>query len=378
MRKLLIISCILFFKFSFSQSYDELLNKAGQELQKKEYCKALTFFKSAFTDSVKVGTYDYAYGALAAANCNDEKLALIWLKKSQKMGLGLNNGEAEYIANDPGFEKLHSFKEWNEVISEMKNAVAEKQALQIKKIAEWKLQIKNNAILKKSQIPKSGFALYFTKVDSIEVPYLVYIPKSYNSKIPSKATVYLHGGIVNAEKFDFENPEIATGEPIFSVGATFNSIIIYPFGKKDFGWVSQKKPFENILTIVKNVQGIYNINKNEMYLGGMSNGGTAAFWFASQKPNIFKGFYAFSALPKLEISDIDFTKISQNKPFYSINTKDDGVFKYDEVLAIYTKNKSVAKGWNFETLETGNHGFIYEPKKGIEIMNAMFKKLFKE
>ena len=370
---------ILIGHISFGQSYDDQMNKAGEALQKKDFCKALDIFKIAFTDSSKIGTYDYAYAAMAATNCNAEKLALNWLRKSQQKGLGLNPGEIDFISNDSGLIKLHSFPEWTEIISEMKKATAQKNELQTKKIAEWVATINSNKITEKKNEkftkPKSGFALYYTTVDTLKIPYLVYIPKNYNSLKPIQTIVYLHGGIASTENFNFDNPELATGEPIFSVGESFNSIIIYPFGKKDFGWVAQKKAFENVLTIIKNVQQFYNIDRQKIFIGGMSNGGTATFWFASQKPNIFKGFYAFSALPKLEIRDINFKNLSQGKSFYSINAKDDDVFKYNDVLSIYTTHKTESKDWHFETLDKGNHGFIYDPTNGKEIMNNLFKKL---
>ncbi len=380
MNNLFTIFFILIGHYAVGQSYDDQMNKAGEALQQKDFCKALPIFETAFKDSSKIETYDYAYAAMAAANCNAEKLALTWLRKSQQKGLGLiNPGEIDFIANDSGFIKLHLFSEWTEIISDMRKALVQKQELQNKRVAEWIATINANKITEKKNekliTPKSGFALYYTTVDTLQVPYLVYIPKNYKPLKPMQAIVYLHGGIVNTEKFNFDNPDLATGEPIFSVGDSFNSIIIYPFGKKDFGWVAQKKAFENVLTIVKNIQQLYNIDKKRIYIGGMSNGGTATFWFASQKPNVFKGFYAFSALPKLEIENIHFNNIAQGKSFFSINSKEDDVFKYDDVFTIYKAHQTESKDWHFETLEKGNHGFIYDPSKGKEIMINLFRKL---
>jgi hypothetical protein len=59
---------------------------------------------------------------------------------------------------------------------------------------------------------------------------------------------------------------------------------------------------------------------------------------------------------------------------YTVNTKDDSVFAYNEVLKIYTANKPLAKGWYFTTLETGGHGFIYT-KEGKAAWDSLFKQL---
>ena len=379
MKKLLTGFAILIGHFAVGQSFDDQMNKAGEALQKKDFCNALNIFQAAFRDSSKIGTYEFAYAAMAATNCNAEKLALAWLRKSQQKGLGLNPGEIDAISNDSGFVKLHLFSEWTDIISDMRKAAAQKQELQTKKVAEWVATINSNKITEKKNEkfvkPKSGFALYYTTVDTLKIPYLIYIPKNYNPLKAMQAIVYLHGGIISTEKFNFDNPELPTGEPIFSVGDTFNSIVIYPFGKKDFGWVAQKKAFENVLTIIKNIQQFYNIDKQRIFIGGMSNGGTATFWFASKKPNTFKGFYTFSAMPKLVIGDINFKNLSQGKSFYSINSKEDDIFKYDDVLSIYKAHKAESKDWNFETLDKGNHGFIYDATNGKKIMNNLFKKL---
>jgi Prolyl oligopeptidase family len=380
MKNLLVILFLLvFFTQATAQTYDDQMNKAGEALQKKDFCAALSIFQNAFIDTAKIGTYDFAYAALAATNCQNEKQALVWLKKSQKKGLGLNPGEIGFIEQDSNFITLHAFSEWSEFLNDMKKAFADKQAQEIKRADEWFKDITQNVVLpnKKGQFSKgkAGFALYFTKVDTLQVPYLIYVPKNYDAQKSAKAIVYLHGGIISTEDFNFKNPDIATGEPIFSAGDTFNTIIIYPFGKKDFGWVAQKKAFDNVLSVIDAAQQVYNIDKNQIFLGGMSNGGTATFWFATQKPNKFKGFYAFSANPKLEIGDIDFKQLAQKKPFYSLHAKDDEVFKYDEVNAIYQNQKVVASDWHFETVEKGNHGFIYNPENGKAVMLAILKKM---
>jgi hypothetical protein len=100
MKKLLFVFIILFAQTLPAQSYDEQMNKAGEALQKKEFCAALTIFQTAFKDSAKIGTYDLAFAAVSAANCNAEKQALNWLKISQLKGLGMNPGEADGVAND--------------------------------------------------------------------------------------------------------------------------------------------------------------------------------------------------------------------------------------------------------------------------------------
>ena len=378
MKQILTVITLLIAQVTFAQSYDEQMGKAGEALQKKEYCNALTIFKTAFKDTTQTGAYDFAYAAVAAVNCDDDKQALVWLKKGQQKGLGQNTEEINGISNDSVFLKLRKYPAWSAFVSAMKQALVDKEMLQKKQNDKWVETITANKIKVnpkgKFNKCKPGFALYFSKVDTLEVPYLVYIPKTYDAAKPMRAIVYLHGGVANETNFNFKNSELGSGEPIFSMGDTYNSIIIYPFGKKDFGWIDQLAAFKNVLTIVDKVKATYNVDNKNIFLGGMSNGGTATFWFAAQKPNIFKGFYALSALPMLKIEVINFNNLTQDKPFYSIHAKDDDVYKFEDVNKVYNDNKAVAKGWTFETLENGGHGFIYQ-QNGREVLKSIFKKI---
>lgn len=378
MKHFLTILGILITQAIFAQTYSEQINKADEAILRKDYCSALAYYKTAFNDTAKIGALNLYYAARAAANCNDEKQALAWLKKSQQKGLGLNPGEIDAIVNDSKFLLLHKFPDWNSFITSMRQAFAKKQQLEKKQSEDWLARITSNKILPnlngKFNKCNEGFALYFSKVDSLDVPYLVYIPKLYHPSKPMQVIVFLQGGVANRENFEFQNPEGIIPEPIFSIGDIYNSIIIYPFGKKDFGWVYQKPAFENVLTIINKVEKAYNVDNKRIFLGGMSNGGTATFWFASQKPNIFKGFYAFSAIPKLEIGEIRFQNISQGKPFYSINAKDDEIYSFKTVKNIYEQNKTIATDWHFDSVQKGDHSFIYGPQ-GKEILNTFFKKV---
>lgn len=141
--------------------------------------------------------------------------------------------------------------------------------------------------------------------------------------------------------------------------------------------MNQIKAFENIFTILNDVEKKYNVDKNKIYLGGMSNGGTATFWFASRKDTPFKAFYAFAPNPVLNIGAIPFENITKDHPLYTISAKDDYVFGYNEVLKVYNDNKSKAKGWNFQTLETGSHEFIYKPEISKELLMRFFSEILK-
>jgi len=207
---------------------------------------------------------------------------------------------------------------------------------------------------------RSGFALYYSTVGPIDEPYLVYVPKSYDPSKSSSLVVFLHGAILARESFQHTDPAIAE-EPIFSAGDPYNAIILFPFARADLKWSGSSPVYENIISMIEHTEGLYNIDKSKVYIGGISMGGMATFWFIDHHPELFAGFYAFSAMPVLTEEKISFSNLAK-KPLYSMNAKDDPGFSYSEVHGIYEQHKSEAKEWHFESVETGGHRFIYTPK----------------
>ncbi|MCK8491725.1 hypothetical protein M0L20_07660 [Spirosoma sp. RP8] len=382
MRKTLLGICFcLVVHVLKAQLYEQQIEKAAQAINKKDFCAALLVFKQALTDTTKVNRYDYAYAALAAANCHDQRQALTWLNKSQQKGFGLQDGEIESIAKDSAFSSLHTSAEWRILLAKMQQA-KEKDKL-AKQIAseQWLESSLRHAQLTESEggmakpFP-AGFALYFQPADTINVPYLVYVPSSFSRAKPASLIIYLHGGVVNQDHFAYRDPQVAN-EPIFKVANHYNTLVLYPFARKDFGWVDQENAFKHVLTMLDQVKKRYAVPFDRIYLGGMSNGGTATYWYATKHAHLFSGFYAFSPWPSLKSSPTDYAKLSSGKPFVSINAKDDSVFPYSAVKAIYDQQQSKARDWRFKSIAEGGHGFIYEPG-GPLLMQEVFDELFRE
>ncbi|BAP31457.1 uncharacterized protein CHSO_2420 [Chryseobacterium sp. StRB126] len=376
--KAILLSCLLYFSNAFSQSYEDLMKEAAVSLQAKEYCTALSNFKDAFNLQSEIGIYDYVSAASAAANCNDMKIAIEWLKKGAKLGLGKNREEVTFLQTNERFKNLSQNIEFKQLLTDLDNKVTQIEKRRKQKTEEWNQEIIKNQIT--GSIPFNqapfGFALYFTEPEGFKAPYIVFVPKGYKSSKPVKVIFFLHGGVNSLNDFYYQNPDVKK-EPIFSVGDRFNAIIVYPFAKKDFGWMNQQKAFENIFTILNDVEKKYNVDQNKIYLGGISNGGTATFWFASQKETPFKAFYAFAPNPVLNIGAIPFENITKDHPLYTISAKDDYVFGYGDVLKIYNQNKSKAKGWIFQTIEKGSHEFIYKPEISNELLTNFFSEVLR-
>lgn len=229
--------------------------------------------------------------------------------------------------------------------------------------ADWLSTIKTNAVAAVqgkqafSSAP-SGPALYFVRNSGVDAPYIVFVPASYNPSKPMQVVVFLHGAILARDSFQYSDPGIAR-EPVFSVADTLQTLVVFPFGRTGFMWPVVEAANENIMSIIGDVAQHYNIDKQRIFLGGISMGGMATFWFVTHKYDAFAGFYTFSAMPPE--SGVRYSNLGVNKPLISLHAKDDPGFPFDEVLSRYNAHKMEAPGWSLSAVSTGGHRFIYAP-----------------
>ncbi len=245
----------------------------------------------------------------------------------------------------------------------------------------WLQSISQNALGRQGERTKfskapPGFALYFSRCGTIDMPYLVYIPKSYDPNKASSMVVFLHGAILARDSFQYKDPAIAN-EPVFAVADASNTIVVFPFGRSGFMWPANVAANENILAIIEQATNYYNIDKQRIYLGGISMGGIATFWFITHHPTRFAGFYTFSAMPGLASGEIAFSNITNERPLYSMHARDDHGFPFNEVNDIYEQHKKEAPGWKLSTVVTGGHRFIYG-LGGSTYIQTILSKLLKQ
>ncbi|SNC67859.1 Phospholipase/Carboxylesterase [Hymenobacter gelipurpurascens] len=366
-----------------TQTYGQLLEDAARHLGQKNYCEATTAFKRALTDSTQVGPFDLYAGAGAAANCPGQQgQALRWLLQlTRQANVPITARDVDNMAQDESFSSLHGFAEWSRFLAGMRQVAARRTTEAQHAAAEWRRNALNQALpvpTKKGRYAavSPGFALYHAPVDTVQVPYLVYVPNSYQPTRPAALLVYLHGGVASTTQFQASDPGVAQ-EPVFAAAAEQHALVLYPFGRQSFGWLEQRAALDNVRTMVEQVKQRYHIDSRRVYLGGMSNGGTAAFWYACQSPAGFAGFFALSALPVSALGPLNFMQLRRGASFYSLHAQDDQVVAYQEVQAIYAQHQEQARQWHFETLPTGGHAFLYGPEGATalrELLTRMMRK----
>ncbi|WP_448138631.1 hypothetical protein [Sphingobacterium siyangense] len=356
-------------------SYAQLMERAGINLKNKQYQAALNDFKVAFMLKDSIGKYDYANAMVAAANVDSVDLAIAWFEEGVKLGLGVTEDEYLYFLTAEEFQNLKKQNAYQNQLDRLSLQVAQLKKRQAEAKCEWLKKIQHNSSRGAGEVVKSGFVLYWNQMGDSLVPYLVYLPAELEHKNNLRAIVYLHGGVSSATEFQFEDPSVAD-EPIFKLADRLGFVVIYPFGKKSYGWVRQRPAFQQVLAITEEVKLNYSLDSKEIYLGGMSNGGTAVYWFAAQSNTPFSAFFTLSADCELVIEPIDWERLHSDRPIYSFHTADDTIYPLKKISAVFASRKSPA--WHLRTLKTGGHGFIYDPVKGHELFMQCITEMLEE
>ncbi|MBC6698390.1 alpha/beta hydrolase-fold protein [Hymenobacter sp. BT190] len=367
----LALGLMLFPAAAFAQTpaptYAQLMDQGGAQMQAKDFCGAVATFEQAFRpDSTRANEFELFTGAMAAANCLARRpLAWRWLGQLSRLRpLRMQPQDLDNVANDPALAPLRTEAAWLRWLAAMRQALADQTASTKAASVRWVAQTQTRTLPaangKVRKMAPSGFALYFSQVptDTVRMPYLVRVPTGYDPAKPAPVVVYLHGGVVSTKQFGYADPDVVK-EPVFEEAPT-NALVVYPFGRVSFGWVEQPAAFAQIERILAEVQARYRTDGRHTVLGGMSNGGSAALWFASQRPAAFSGFYALSPAPKLPLQ-ASYGRLGQGKPYYQLSAQDDSLYKYSAVKATYDARPSQAAQWFLQTIPSGSHSFLYGP-----------------
>ncbi|WP_104384358.1 dienelactone hydrolase family protein [Sphingobacterium sp. HMA12] len=366
MKILILFIALLSFQCSFAQSYEQLMDLASAQIKSQKYRDALSTLKKAFHQQGDRGKYDYANALVVALQCGKNDLAIAWLEEGVKLGLGDNEQELSYFKNDSIFKPILANSSYKRILKHMEFQIQERY----KRDRIWQNEVAANAISEKQafyQHAQAGFALYHVDQEGLEIPYLVFVPRGYHCNAPTRALFFFHGGVVSDTAAFTIDPQTRF-EPIFTIGDSTNSIVIYPFQKGNPGWKNYKYMSAVISTILADVKLRYFIDTDRIYLGGLSMGGNVSYQFAQEQQTDFRAFYAISAKPKIaEVSH----------PIYSLHAKDDSLYRYDDLLKVRRKVKKQQKKWMLKSVAKGGHGFMYLPmgeKSTLDFFRMMFNK----
>ncbi len=177
-------------------------------------------------------------------------------------------------------------------------------------------------------IPKRGlFKDFTTCLDGKVRHFYWYIPESYDPKKPSRLLVWLHGGVLTEKLMEIEEKQIRDATFIQYAEKT-GTIILYPIANVYATWWDNVG-MTNILDLVKRSKVKFNINDNQIYLMGFSDGCSGTFAVAMLASDMFAGFVPLNGHPAIAslLGGYSTYLVNwSNKPLYVVTTDKDPLF----------------------------------------------------
>ena len=162
--------------------------------------------------------------------------------------------------------------------------------------------------------------------NGVEHPYTVLVPNSYDPDTAYQVRVFLHGGVAR---------------PAWESGGSWwrnydarkreDAIAVFPASWNESIWwnVSQ---IENLNSILDHLKRTYNVDENRVFMFGISDGGSGAYFHAFRAATPWAAFLPFIGHPavignpRLVGDEHMFVANLTNRPFYVVNGEIDRLY----------------------------------------------------
>lgn len=104
--------------------------------------------------------------------------------------------------------------------------------------------------------------------------------------------------------------------------------MVYPNANKYYNWMSPDQGFFMVPGILKAIKNIINVDDNQVFISGHSNGATGSFSYLMKQPAPFAAFYGFNTRPRVATGGTYIRNIL-NRSFFNVSTDEDYYFPPD-------------------------------------------------
>ena len=180
-------------------------------------------------------------------------------------------------------------------------------------------------------VPRGRLLLTRENADGVDHRYVLFVPEDYDPTRRYPVRVYLHGGVSRPRRADADwwrnNDRYARSD----------SLVVFPESWADSIWWESSQ-VENLAGMLNDIKWRYNVNENAVYMLGMSDGATAAYYHAFKAPTPWAAFLPFNghplvlANPATGVEGQMYVTNLRNKPFFVINGGQDRLYPVDAVV----------------------------------------------
>lgn len=196
--------------------------------------------------------------------------------------------------------------------------------------------------------------------EGIQLFTLLFVPYDYTPEKKWPVRVVLHGDISHKDAYNvfrFIDTTLTAYKEV-------EEIRIYPSGYFAARWY-YKIQYENVMHLLDSVKQLYNIDENQVSLGGFSDGGTGTFAFANYDVTPYSCFLPYigscASLKVLGTKQVYFNNF-RNKPMFIENGKLDQTFPPSVVLPYINEILRLNDSVTFLMIDSCDHTLRWIPQ----------------
>lgn len=196
--------------------------------------------------------------------------------------------------------------------------------------------------------------------EGIQLFALIFVPYDYTPEKKWPVRVVLHGDISHKDPMNVFRFIDTTLEAYKKV----EEIRIYPSGYFAARWY-YKIQYENVMHLLDSIKQLYNIDENQVSLGGFSDGGTGTYAFANYDVTPYSCFLPYigscASLKVLGTKQVYFNNF-RNKPMFIENGKLDQTFPPAVVLPYVNEILRLNDSVTFLMIDSCDHTLRWIPQ----------------
>lgn len=146
------------------------------------------------------------------------------------------------------------------------------------------------------QPEKTGeFLLAYNSInDTLQAPYVIYIPSGYDPRQATPLLIYLHGGVSRPE-FYHDPLELAVSNPFTDYAEKEGWLMLFPLANQDCCWWDDSG-MDNIQQQIFILKSRFNVDDDRVFITGFSDGASGCFHLALNRPSLFASFYPLNGM----------------------------------------------------------------------------------
>jgi poly(3-hydroxybutyrate) depolymerase len=204
--------------------------------------------------------------------------------------------------------------------------------------------------------------------DGTRFPYVVLIPESYDPTRSYPVEFLLHGGVNRG----FPAEPGSWWRSGFDSLRSETRITVLPAAWNEAFWWFQNQA-ENLPAILREIKRDYNVADDRVFLTGISDGGTGAYFFAFKQHTEWAAFLPFIGHPGVlrnpagEVSYQLYFENLMGKPLYMVNGEEDPLYPASSLEPFINVMREANIKHVFRAIEGGGHNTAWLPDEAAAI-----------